>query len=131
MSDNDTFQRFFIISFLADSGAFVLKVSLFVFLNGELAQYGQSVRLLNGRSQVQILYSPISSIEEILYRKKENIIILITKQESIELQKLGHRFGSEGTLHHTYTSHKKYYLTESKQALADLEKIRKSRIVEK
>ena len=53
------FQRFFIISFLADSGAFVLKVSLFVFLNGELAQYGQSVRLLNGRSQVQILYSPI------------------------------------------------------------------------
>ena len=40
-------------------------------------------------------------------------------------------FGSEGTLHHTYTSHKKYYLTESKQALADLEKIRKSRIVEK
>ena len=26
------FQRFFIISFLADSGAFVLKVSLFVFL---------------------------------------------------------------------------------------------------
>ena len=64
-------------------------------------------------------------------RKKENIIILITKQESIELQKLGHRFGSEGTLHHTYTSHKKYYLTESKQALADLEKIRKSRITEK
>ena len=47
------------LSFLADSGAFVLKVSLFVFLNGELAQYGQSVRLLNGRSQVQILYSPI------------------------------------------------------------------------
>ena len=67
----------------------------------------------------------------IQYRKKENIIILITKQESIELQKLGHRFGSEGTLHHTYTSHKKYFLTESKQALADLEKIRKSRIVEK
>ena len=102
-----------------------------MFLNGGLAQYGQSVRLLNGRSQVQILYSPISSIEEILYRKKENIIILITKQESIELQKLGHRFGSEGTLHHTYTSHKKYFLTESKRALADLEKIRKSRIIEK
>ena len=64
-------------------------------------------------------------------RKKETIIILITKQESIELQKLGHKFGSEGTLHHTYTSHKKYYLTESKKALVDLDKIRKSRIVEK
>ncbi len=102
-----------------------------MFLNGELAQFGQSVRLLNGRSQVQILYSLISSMEEILYRKKEFIIILITKQESIELQKLGHKFGSEGTLHHTYTSHKKYFLTESKQALADLEKIRKSRIIEK
>ena len=102
-----------------------------MFLNGELAQYGQSVRILNGRSQVQILYSPISSMEEILYRKKENIIILITKQESIELQKLGHKFGSEGTLHHTYTSHKRYYLTESKQALTDLDKIRKSRITEK
>ena len=63
--------------------------------------------------------------------KKEIIIILITKQESIELQKLGHRFGNEGTLHHTYTSHKKYFLTESKRALADLEKIRKSRIIEK
>ena len=62
------------LSFLADSGAFVLKVSLFVFLNGELAQFGQSVLLLNGRSQVQILYSLISSIEEILYRKKEIII---------------------------------------------------------
>ena len=131
MSDNDTFQRFFIISFLADSGAFVLKVLLFVFLNGELAQYGQSVRLLNGRSQVQILYSPISSIEEILYRKKENIIILITKQESIELQKLGYRFGSDGNLHKSKSRHPKYYLTESKKALADLEKIRKSRIVEK
>ena len=58
-------------------------------------------------------------------------IILITKQESIELQKLGHKFGSEGTLHHTYTSHKRYYLTESKQALADLDKIRKSHIIEK
>ena len=102
-----------------------------MFLNGELAQYGQSVRLLNGRSQVQILYSPISSIEEILYRKKEIIIILISKEESIELQKLGHKFGSEGTLHHTYTSHKRYYLTESKQALTDLDKIRKSRIIEK
>ena len=58
-------------------------------------------------------------------------IILITKQESVELQKLGHKFGNEGTLHHTYTSHKRYYLTESKQALADLDKIRKSHITEK
>ena len=70
-------------------------------------------------------------MEEILYRKKVNIIILITKQESIELQKLGYRFGSEGTLHHTYTKHKKYYMTETSKALSDLNKIRKSRIVEK
>ena len=38
-------------------------------------------------------------MEEILYRKKEIIIILITKQESIELQKFGHKFGSDGNLH--------------------------------
>lgn len=63
--------------------------------------------------------------------KEVKIIILITKQESIELQKLGHKFGSEGTLHHTYTSHKKYYLTESEKALADLDKIRESRGIEK
>ena len=56
-----------------------------MFLNGELAQFGQSIRLLNGRSQVQILYSPISSIEEILYRKKENIIKLISKKDFDEL----------------------------------------------
>ena len=58
-------------------------------------------------------------------------IILITKQESIELQKLGHKFGSDGNLHKSKSRHPKYYLTESKKALIDLEKIRKSRIVEK
>lgn len=59
-------------------------------------------------------------------------IILITKQECIELQKLGHRFGSEGNLHHSCSKkHKKYYLTESKRALSDLDKIRKSHIAEK
>ena len=55
----------------------------------------------------------------------------MTKQESVELQKLGHRFGTEGTLHRTHSKYKKYFLTESKRALADLEKIRKSRIIEK
>lgn len=64
-------------------------------------------------------------------RKKEIIIIPITKQESIEMQKLGHKFGSEGNLHKSKSRHPKYYLTESKQALVDLDKIRKSRIVEK
>ena len=68
-------------------------------------------------------------MEEILYRKKEIIIILITKQESIELQKLGHKFGSDGSLHKSKSKHPKYYLTESKKALIDLEKIRKSKIV--
>ena len=47
------------------------------------------------------------------------------------MQKLGHKFGSEGNLHKSKSRHPKYYLTESKKALADLEKIRKSRIVEK
>ena len=42
---------------------------------------------------------------------------------------MGHKFGSEGTLHHTWTKHKKYYLTESKKALRDLDKIRKSHII--
>lgn len=83
------------------------------------------------RSHVQIVPLLLSHYGKLKNRKKEIIIIIITKQESIELQKLGHRFGSEGTLHHTYTSHKRYFLTESKQALADLEKIRKSRIIEK
>lgn len=58
-------------------------------------------------------------------------IVLITKNECIELQKLGYKFGSEEILHHTWTKHHKYYLTESKKAMADLDRIRKSRIVEK
>ena len=58
-------------------------------------------------------------------------IVLITKQECMELQKLGHKFGSEGALHHSYTKHHKYYLTESKKAMADLDRIRKSHIVER
>ena len=74
-------------------------------------------------------YSPTT--EKIKNGKKETIIILITKQESIELQKLGHKFGSEGTLHHSRSRYPKYYLTESKETLSDLNKIRKSRIIEK
>ena len=64
-----------------------------------------------------------------LNRKKETIIILITKKECIELQKLGHRFGSEGSLHKSKSKHPKHYLTESTKALNDLDKIRKSKIV--
>lgn len=56
-------------------------------------------------------------------------IVQITKQESIELQKLGHKFGSDGNLHKSKSRHPKYYLTESKKALIDLDKIRKSKIV--
>lgn len=59
------------------------------------------------------------------------IIILITKQESFDLQKLGYKFGNEGTLHKSKSRNPKYYMTESKRALVDLEKIRKSRIIEK
>ena len=52
------------------------------------------------------------------------IIILITKNESIELQKLGHHFGSDGTLHKSKSRYPKYYLTESKKALFDLQQIK-------
>ena len=70
-------------------------------------------------------------MEKIKNRKKENKIISITKQESFDLQKLGHKFGSDGTLHKSRSRHPKYYMTESNKALADLDKIRKSRVIEK
>ena len=121
------FQRFFIISFLADSGAFVMKVSLFVFLNGELAQFGQSVRLLNGRSQVQILYSPISSMEEILYRKKVNKILLISKEIAHKLNKeFDVPFGENGiSSTGKLNGRHKYYLCESRKNLSLLKKLEK------
>ena len=57
------------------------------------------------------------------------IYALQIKNESVELQKLGYKFGSDGNLHKSKSRHPKYYLTESKKALIDLEKIRKSKIV--
>lgn len=39
---------------------------------------------------------------------------------------MGHQFGWEGTLHRSHSRNPKYYLTESKEALRDLEKVRKS-----
>lgn len=72
-------------------------------------------------------YYPIGNI----LQKEVKTIVKITKHECIELRKLGHRFGSEGTLHRTYAKHKTYYLTESKKALADLDNIRKSHIVKR
>ena len=47
----------------------------------------------------------------------------------MELQKLGHKFGNEGTLHRTYTNHKTYFMTETKKEMSDLDKIRKSKII--
>lgn len=58
-----------------------------------------------------------------------NNIILITQRESVELQKLGYRFGSEEVLHKSKSSHPKYYLTKDKKALKDLHKLRKNSIV--
>ena len=66
-----------------------------------------------------------------ILQKEVKTIVKITKQECIELQKLGYKFGSEGTLHHTWTKHHKYYLTESRKAMADLDKIRKSHIAKR
>ena len=56
------------------------------------------------------------------------IILLISRQERDELAKMGHKFGNNGDLHRTYTKHKKYYLTESEKALADLQKIRDAKV---
>ena len=56
-------------------------------------------------------------------------MVNITKQECIELQKLGHKFGNEGTLHKSKSKHPKYYLTESKKALTDLNNLRKQKII--
>lgn len=57
-------------------------------------------------------------------------IVLITKQEAHELEQLGYTFDkNEGMLHHSYSKHPKYYLTENKRALKDLEKIRTNKIV--
>ena len=95
-----------------------------MFLNGELAQYGQSVRVLNGRSQVQILYSPISSMEEILYRKKVNKILLISKEVAHKLNKeFGVPFGENGIS--ISGTRRKYYLCESRKNLSLLKKLEK------
>ena len=96
-----------------------------MFLNGELAQYGQSVRLLNGRSQVQILYSPISSIEEILYRKKVNKILLISKEIAHKLNKeFGVPFGENGiSSTGKLNGRHKYYLCESSKNKEFLSKV--------
>lgn len=59
-----------------------------------------------------------------------NIIILITKQEAHELESLGYSFNkNEGILHHSYSKHPKYYMTEDRRALNDLQKIRERKIV--
>ena len=59
--------------------------------------------------------------------KDVKIILLINKTEAFAMRKL---VGNEN-VKHTYSGHPKYYLTESKKALIDLEKIRKSHIIEK
>ena len=71
------------------------------------------------------IHYPIGNI----LQKEVKTIVLITKNESVELQKLGYKFGSDGNLHKSKSRYPKYYLTESKKALVDLEKIRKSKIV--
>ena len=95
-----------------------------LFLFGELAQHGQSVRMLNGRSQVQILYSLISSMEEILYRKKVNKILLISKEIAHKLNKeFGIPFGEDGIS--VSGTRRKYYLCESRKNLSLLKKLEK------
>lgn len=52
-------------------------------------------------------------------------MILISKREVREMEKLGYKFGSDEVLHRTYTKHPKYYMTTTSNALKDLQKIRK------
>lgn len=84
---------------------------------------------VNRTTLVQFQVLPLLSHQGKFIQKEVKIIILITQKECIELQKLGHKFGNDGTLHHTYTKHKTYYLTESKKAMNDLMQIRKSKII--
>lgn len=116
---------------LIGGGAAILVVSSLILLlaSSSMVEHSTVNRRVVGSSPIwPALFHPGRNN----YRKKETIIVLITKKECIELQKLGHRFGSEGTLYHTWSrKRKKYYLTESRKAMADLERIRKSRIVEK
>lgn len=67
-----------------------------------------------------------------LIRKEGKGLILISKRESVELQKFGYKFSgdnSDGDLHRSRSRHPKYYLTESRKALNDLKKIRESHII--
>lgn len=128
------FLKYF--SLLTGGGAAILAVLSLVLLYN----YGWRVERINKpyESHKFVITGSTPVLQRLLFRlgrnlnrKKESIIVLITKKECVELQKLGHHFGSEGTLHHSWSRRHKYYLTESRKAMADLEMIRKSRIVEK
>ena len=56
-------------------------------------------------------------------------IIQISKNEALELNSMGFKFGDSEMLHKSKTRHPKYYLTENPRALRALNKIRKSKIV--
>ena len=61
----------------------------------------------------------------IQYRKKENIIILISKEIAHKLNKdFGVPFGENG-ISTSKTNHKKYYLCESRKNLSLLKKLEK------
>ena len=105
----------------------ILAVLSLVSFCGELAQSGQSVRMLNGRSCVQITYSLIISYWRNLYRKKENNILLISKEIALKLNKeYGVPYG-EGGISTTgkLNGRHKYYLCESKKNMILLEKVTK------
>lgn len=58
--------------------------------------------------------------------KDVNNLVLISKAESIELNKMGVRYGENG-ISHTYTSNKHYYLCESKYNMDKLKTLRESK----
>lgn len=56
-------------------------------------------------------------------------IIEITKQECFKLREMGYTFGNRGFLQRSHSRSKKYYLTETKKTLADLEAVRNANVV--
>ena len=118
---------------------FLLQVAVLLILSGivtcffyiGMEQSGSSLLSQGkGRKFKSCSRNFYSSIVKRILNESEWIkIVKISKQESVELQKLGYKFGNEGAIHKSKSRYPKYYLTESERALFDLEKIRKSSII--
>lgn len=53
------------------------------------------------------------------------MLVRISSAEAKALrEKFNYKFGNDGQLHRTYSKHKSYYMTETRQTLKDLAKLR-------